>query len=128
MIWGGGWNLSGSTRKNNNLGNIHRNKNKSTKTGDASKKKSRNDNFLLMHPPENEDDKGLPDILALNSCTAYMENLKIMLIDKFRENEPPIVFHRDHWSRILNAILAMKTIYCRKNNIRLVNTKQRAGQ
>ena len=114
--------------KNKNLGNIHRRKNKTTKTGNVSMKKAPNDTYLLLHAPENEYHKGLPDLLAFKSCTAYMGNLKTMFMDKFRENKPPKVFHRDHWSRILSAILNMKTIYCRKHNIRLVNTKKRSGQ
>ena len=75
----------GQHAKNKNLGKIPWSKNKTTKKGDASKKKARNDTDLLLHPPKNEDDKGLPDILAFNSCTAYMEILKIMLMDKFQE-------------------------------------------
>ena len=59
---GGGWNLYRSTRKNKNLGDIHRKKNKTTKKGDASMKKDPNDTDLLLHPPENEDHKGLPDL------------------------------------------------------------------
>ena len=39
-----------------------------------------------------------------------------------------MVFHRDHWSRILSVILNMKNIYFRKHNTRLVNPKQRAVQ
>ena len=96
--------------------------------GYASRRKARNDTALLLHPSEKEDYKGLPDILSFKSCTSYMGNLKKMFIDEFREKEPPIVFHKDHWSKILGAILSMKTIYCRKHNIRLVNPKKRAGQ
>ena len=103
-------------------------KNKTLKTGDASRKVARTDTFLLLHPSEKEDDKGLPDILAFKSCTAYMRNLKTMFIDKFREKEPTIVFHKYHWSKSLGAILGMKNIYCRKHNIKLVNPKQQAGQ
>ena len=91
-------------------------------------KKPRNDTDLLLHPPENEDHKGLPDLLAFNSCTAYMGNLKTMFMDKFQEKEPNIFFHRDYWGKILSAILGMKNINCRKHNIRHVNPKQRAGQ
>ena len=69
--------------KNNNLGNMHQRKNKTTKTGDTSMKKTPNDTDLLLHPTENEDHKGLPDILAFKSCTAYMGNLKTMFMDKF---------------------------------------------
>ena len=39
-------------------------------------KKARNDTYLLLHPPENEDHKGLPDLLTFKSCTAYIGNLK----------------------------------------------------
>ena len=91
-------------------------------------KKAPNDTGFLLHPSENEDPKELPDLLAYKSCTAYMGNLKIMFMDKFRENTQPLVFHRENCSRILSAILGMKTIYCRKNKTRLVNPKQRAGQ
>ena len=91
-------------------------------------KKAPNGTDLLLHPSKNEDPKELPDLLAFKSCTAYMGNLKIIFMEKFRENKPPLVFHRDNWSRILSANLNMKTIYCRKQNTRLVNPKQRAGQ
>ena len=91
-------------------------------------KKAPSDTDLLLHPSENEDPKELSDILAFKFCTSYMGKLKTMFIDKFRENQPPKVFYRDHWSRILSAILNMKTIYCRMHNIRLVNPKQRAVQ
>ena len=62
------------------------------------------------------------------SCQAYMVNIKTMFIDKFREKEPPIVFHKEHCSKILGEILGMKTIYCSNHNIKLVIPKQRAGQ
>ena len=73
----------GQNAKNNNLGKIPRSKNKTTKTGDLGRKKARNDTVLLLHPPEKEDDKGLPDLLACKPCTAYMGNLKTMIMDKF---------------------------------------------
>ena len=91
-------------------------------------KKAPNDTNFLLHPSEIEDPEELPDLLEYKYCTAYMVNLKRMFMDKFRENSPPLVFHSDNWSRILSAILSMKTMYCRKHNIRLVNPKQRAGQ
>ena len=91
-------------------------------------KKAPNDTDFLLHPSENKDPQELPNLLAYKTCTSYMGILKIMFMDKFRENTPPLVFHRENWSRILSAILSMKTIYCRKHNIRLVNPKQRAGQ
>ena len=91
-------------------------------------KKAPSNTDFLLHPSENEDPKELPDLLAYKYCTAYMGNLKIMFMDKFRENTQPLVFQRENWSRILTAILSMKTMYCRKHNIRLVNPKQRAGQ
>ena len=75
-----------------------------------SRKKARTDNFLLLNPSEREDDTELPGLLVFKSCTSYMVNLKTMFIDKFREKEPPIFFHKDHWSKILRAILGMKTI------------------
>ena len=101
---------------------------KKRKTGDARMKKAPNDTDFLLHPSENEDPKELPDLLAYKTCIAYMGNLKIMFMDKFRENTQPLVFQREHWSRILAAILSMKTEYRGKHNIRLVNPKQRAGQ
>ena len=64
----------GQHTKNKNFGKIPRSKNRTTKTGDASMKKDRNNTYLLLHPPENEDNKGLPDILAFKSCTSYMGN------------------------------------------------------
>ena len=64
----------GQHAKNKNLGNIHHRKNKTTKIGNASMKKAPNDTDLLLHPPENEDHKGLTDLLAFKSCTAYMGN------------------------------------------------------
>ena len=67
-------------------------------------------NFFL-HPSENEDPKELPDLLAYKSCISYMGNLKIMFMDKLQENTQPLVFQRDNWSRILSAILSMKTMY-----------------
>ena len=91
-------------------------------------KKGPNDTYFLLHQSENEDPKELPDLLAYKTCTAYMGNLKIMFMDKLRENTQPLVFQREHWSRILAAILSIKTEYCRKHKIRLVNPKQRAGQ
>ena len=64
--------------------------------------------FLLLHLPEKEDDKGLLDLLAFMSCTAYVGNLKTMFIDKLREKLTPIFFHKEHWSKILGAILGMQ--------------------
>ena len=72
---------------------------------------------------EKENGKGLPDILAFKSCQANMRNLKTLFINKFFEKEPPMVFHKEHWSKILDGILSMKTVYCRKHNIRLVDPK-----
>ena len=72
-------------------------------------KKAPNDNDLLLHPSENEYPKELPDLLAFKSCTAYMGNLKIIFMKKLREKEPSIVFHKDHRSKFLGAILDMKT-------------------
>ena len=71
-------------------------------------KKAPKDTDFLLHPSENEDPKEIPDILAFKSCTAYKGNLKTMFMDKFRENKPPKVFNRNHWSGILSEILNMK--------------------
>ena len=60
-------------------------------------KKAPNDTELLLHAPENEYHKGLPDLLVFKSCTAYLGNLKTMFMDKFRENKPREVFHMDHF-------------------------------
>ena len=81
-FWGGVGTYIGQHAKNKNLGNIHRIKNKTTKTGDASMKKAPNDTDLLLHPPENEDHQELPDLLAFKCCKAYMGNLKTMFIEK----------------------------------------------
>ena len=67
-------------------------------------------------------------ISSRSSPVHHIWAIKKMFMDKSRENKPPTVFHSDHCSRIRSAILGMKTIYCRKHNIRLVNPKQRAGQ
>ena len=109
VFWGGAGTYLGQHAKNKNLGKIPRGKKKTTKTGDASRKKTRNDIVLLLHPPEKEEDKGLPDLLAFKSCKDYMGNLKIIFMKKLREKEPPIVFHKDHRSKFLGAILDMKT-------------------
>ena len=99
MFLGGGvGTYLGQHAKSKNLGKIPRSKNRTTKTGNAIMKKAWNDTDLLLHTPLNEDQKGLPYLLAFKSCTAYMSNLKTMFMDKFREKEPPIVFHKDHWS------------------------------
>ena len=83
---------------------------------------------MLLHPSEEVNDKVLPYILVFKSCQAYMVNIETMFINKFHEKEPPVVFHKEHWSKILGAILGMKTIYRRKHNIKIINTKQQAGQ
>ena len=57
-----------------------------------------------------------------------MGNLKTLFINKFREKELPIVSHKENWSKILGAILGMKNVYYRNQNINLVNSKQRAGK
>ena len=126
-FWGQFGTYIGKHAKNKNVFSIHK-KNKNKKTGDARMKKAPNDTGFFLHPSETEDPKELPDLLEYKTCTAYMGNLKIMFMEKFRENKKPLVFQREHCSRILAAILSMKTEYCRKHNIRLVNPKQRAGQ
>ena len=73
-------------------------------------KKAPNDNDFLLHPSENEYPEELPNLLAYKTCTAYMGILKIMFMDKFRENTQPLVFQRENWSRILTAILSMKIL------------------
>ena len=84
--------------------------------------------LLLLHPSEKRNDKWLPYLLAFNSCHAYMVNPKKIFLKNFREKEPPVVFHKENWSKILDAILGMKTIYCRKHNIKLVNPKKLSGK
>ena len=74
MIFGGVRTYLGQHTKNKNFGKIPRSKNKTTKTGNASMKKAPNDTDLLLHPSEDEYHKGLPDILAFKSCTAYVGN------------------------------------------------------
>ena len=53
----------GQHAKNYNLGKIPLGKKKTTKTDDVSRKKAWNATFLLLHPPEKGDDKGIPDLL-----------------------------------------------------------------
>ena len=83
--------------------------------------------FLLLHTSEKGNGKGLPFLLAFKSCQYYMGNLNTMFINKFHEKEPPIVFHKEHWSKTLGVILGMKTVYWGKQNIKLVNPNQQAG-
>ena len=71
-VWGGVGTYLGQHANNKNLGKIPWGKNKATKTGDASRKKARNDTVLLLDPPEKEDNTGLPDLLSFKSYTAYM--------------------------------------------------------
>ena len=40
-----------------------------------------------------------------------MRNLKTMLNNKFRESDPPVVFHKPHWSKMFTAVCAMKMEY-----------------
>ena len=63
--------------------NIPLGKRKTTKKGDMSRKVASTAIFLLLHPSEKVNDKGLPDLLAFKSCQSYMGNLKTMFIDKF---------------------------------------------
>ena len=90
-FWGQFGTYIGKHAKNKNYVSIHKKKDKKTKTGDA-------------HQSENEDPEELPDLLAYKTCTAYMENLKIIFMDKFRENTKPLVFQREHWSIILAVL------------------------
>ena len=83
---------------------------------------------FFLHPSYKVNGKVLPDILAFKSFQAFMVNLKTVFINKFREKEPPVVFHKEHWSKIIGAILGMKTTYCRTYNTKLVNPKQQAGK
>ena len=57
-----------------------------------------------------------------------MGNLNTIFTKKIRERDTPVVFHKEHWSKILAAACAMKTEYGRKNNIKFINTKQWAGK
>ena len=84
--------------------------------------------YFLLHTLERRNGKGLYDLLDFKPCESYMGNLNTLFTNKFREKEPPIVFHKEHWSKILGSILGMKTDYCRNHNIKLVNTKQRSGK
>ena len=51
MFLGGGGTYLGQHAKNKNLGKITQGKNKTTKAGDVSRKKARNDTVFLLHPP-----------------------------------------------------------------------------
>ena len=54
-----------------------------------------------------------------------MENLKTVFTNKFHERDPTVVFHKEHWSKILESVCTIKMEYCRTKNINLINTKQR---
>ena len=110
-FWGGFGTYLGQYAKNKTMVNIPLGMKKNTTKGDKSMKVARTATFLLLHPPEKGNDKGIPDLLEFKSCQVNMGNLKTMVINKFREKEPPIVFHKEHWSKILGKILGMKTIY-----------------
>ena len=84
--------------------------------------------LFLLHTSEKGDSKGLHYLLAFKSFQSYMGNLETMFINKFRKKEPPIFFHKKNWGKIPGAILGMKTVYYRKNNIKPSNKKQQAGK
>ena len=52
--------------------------------------------------------------------------LKIMFTNNLREEDTPVVFYTEHWSKILVAVCTMKMEYCRNKNIKLINPKQLA--
>ena len=52
FFWGGVGTYLGQNAKNKNLGKIPLGNNKTTKTGDMSRKKARTATFLLLHPSE----------------------------------------------------------------------------
>ena len=54
--------------------------------------------------------------------------MKTVFINKFCEEEPPIVFYKEHLSKILGEILGMKTVYYSTHNIKLVNPKKLADK
>ena len=82
---GGGGTYLGQNAKNKMMVKIPTGKKKTTKRGDISCKVSKTDTSLLLNPLEKVNDKGLPDILAFESCQVYMGYLKAMFINKFRE-------------------------------------------
>ena len=57
-----------------------------------------------------------------------MGNLKNMFTDKFRDKTPPTVFYKLYWRKLLSAVLSMKTEYGRKNNLKLIKSKERLGK
>ena len=57
-----------------------------------------------------------------------MENLKTVFTNKFHERDPPVVFNKEHWSKILESVCNMKIKYFRTNNIELNITKQQEGK
>ena len=57
-----------------------------------------------------------------------MGNFKTIFTDKFQDKDPPAVFHRLHWGEILSKFLTIKTEYCRNNNLKFINLKERAGK
>ena len=81
---------------------------------------------FFLHSSLLEDNKPGHDLLAFKSGTAYMGNLKNMFTDKFRDKDPRAVFHKLHWEKRLSEVLSMKTEYFSKNNLNLINAKERA--
>ena len=57
-----------------------------------------------------------------------MGTLKTMFTNKFRKGGLPVVFQKEHWSKILCAVCKTKMEYFNKNNTNLTNTKQREGK
>ena len=82
----------------------------------------------MLHPSEKGNGKDLPNVLDFNSCTSYIGNLKAMFTNKLGERNPPIIFHKEPWSKILGAIMDMKTYYFRKHGIKIINPKQQANK
>ena len=57
-----------------------------------------------------------------------MGNLKTIFTNKFWYKYAPTVFHELHWGKRLLAVLTMKTKYCRKNNLNLINPNKRSSK
>ena len=51
-----------------------------------------------------------------------------MFSNNFLDKDAPAVFCEIHWGGIFLEVLSMNTEYWRKNNLKLINTKERAGK
>ena len=57
-----------------------------------------------------------------------MGNLNIVFINKSRERDPSVIFHKVNRSKIIAEVCDMKMEYCSNHNIKIINTNKRAGK